>query len=145
MQQHAAKGGAILQRASKMDDGGFCLALAAEIAKHHHEWYNGEGYPSGLAGDEIPLAARIVAVADVFDALISKRPYKDAWPDEKAAQFIVDRAGTQFDPEVVTAFQEVFANRANGPDPGNLAELIGGWQGDAAAPFSGVGTAGSRS
>ena len=78
--------------------------LAAEIAHTHHERWDGTGYPAGLAGEEIPLAGRIVAVADVFDALISERPYKPAWPVERAIAEIRAGAGTHFDPAVVAAF-----------------------------------------
>lgn len=81
------------------------IRLAAEIAATHHERWDGSGYPRGLSGTNIPISGRIVAVADVFDALISERPYKSAWPLEKAADFIVQNAGTMFDPAVVRAFQ----------------------------------------
>ena len=73
---------------------------AAEVALCHHEKWNGTGYPQGLAGEAIPLFARIVAVADVFDALSSKRAYKDAWPREKIAALFLDEAGKHFDPEL---------------------------------------------
>ena len=99
--------------------------MAYDVALHHHEWWNGAGYPGkidmdtidiyqplknqreGLIGEDIPLAARIVAVADVFDALSSKRVYKDAWSEENALIEIQQNAGKQFDPEVVMAFFEV--------------------------------------
>lgn len=81
------------------------LSTAAEIARHHHERWDGRGYPDGLKGDAIPLSARIVAVADVFDALTSKRVYKDAIPPDQAASFILREAGRQFDPTVVEAFR----------------------------------------
>jgi putative two-component system response regulator len=80
------------------------LRMAAEIAESHHEHWDGSGYPNGLAGEEIPLSARIVAVADVFDALVHDRPYKPVWPYELAVGMIVAEAGSQFDPEVVDAF-----------------------------------------
>jgi putative two-component system response regulator len=83
------------------------LRLAAEIALTHHERWDGRGYPAGLAGEEIPLAGRIVAVADVFDALIHERPYKAAWAVPQAITEIRTGAGTQFDPAVVTAFLAV--------------------------------------
>ncbi|MCP4177655.1 MAG: response regulator [bacterium] len=75
-----------------------------QIALLHHEKWDGTGYPKGLAGDAIPLAARIVAVVDVFNALISKRPYKDAWPMKKAVNQIEKESGTHFDPDIVNAF-----------------------------------------
>jgi HD-GYP domain-containing protein (c-di-GMP phosphodiesterase class II) len=77
------------------------LQMAREIVSAHHEWWNGQGYPLGLAGEQIPLSARIVAVADVYDALRSKRVYKDALPHEKCVALIAEAAGTQFDPRVV--------------------------------------------
>lgn len=76
----------------------------AEIALAHHEKYDGSGYPQGLRGTEIPLFARIVAVADVFDALTSERPYKSAWPIAKAVAFLREGAGQHFDPQCVDAF-----------------------------------------
>jgi putative two-component system response regulator len=81
------------------------LGVAAEIALTHHERWDGQGYPNGLAGDAIPLSGRIVAVADVFDALIHQRPYKQAWPIEQATAEIVKQSGRQFDPLIVTAFK----------------------------------------
>jgi response regulator RpfG family c-di-GMP phosphodiesterase len=83
------------------------LEMAAEIVRHHHERWDGTGYPLGLAGGEIPLAARIVSVADVYDALRSRRPYKEPWPHEKAVATITAGSGTQFDPTVVEAFLDV--------------------------------------
>ncbi len=80
------------------------LQMARRIARSHHEHFDGKGYPDGLRGEAIPLEARIVAVADVFDALVSRRPYKQAWPVPKAVAEIERQAGTQFDPAVVKAF-----------------------------------------
>ena len=79
------------------------LQTAASIAISHHEKYDGGGYPFGLAGDDIPLFGRIVAIADVFDALTSVRPYKKAWPVEQASSFLRDGAGGHFDPRCVDA------------------------------------------
>jgi putative two-component system response regulator len=78
--------------------------IAADIALHHHERWDGSGYPEGLKGHEISLASRIVTIADVFDALTSRRPYKDPWPLEKAFHYLRDNAGTQFDPDFVVIF-----------------------------------------
>ena len=80
------------------------LQLACQIALTHHERWDGGGYPHGLAGDRIPIAGRIVSVADVFDALTHSRPYKDAWPLADAVREISDGSGRQFDPAVVEAF-----------------------------------------
>ncbi|CAO3357518.1 MHYT domain-containing protein [Azospirillum melinis] len=80
------------------------LDLAAEIAGTHHEKWDGTGYPAGLRGTEIPLSGRIVAIADVFDALLSARPYKEPWPLEKVVTFMREQAGLHFDPELVTVF-----------------------------------------
>jgi putative two-component system response regulator len=80
------------------------LAVARVIATHHHERWDGLGYPDGLAADAIPLPARLMAVADVFDALTTRRVYKGAWPLAEATDFIVGQSGRQFDPRVVAAF-----------------------------------------
>lgn len=80
------------------------LALAKEIAHRHHERWNGTGYPDGLSGDEIPVSARMMALADVFDALISPRVYKAAMPYGKAMAIIVEERGKHFDPDLVDAF-----------------------------------------
>jgi putative two-component system response regulator len=83
--------------------------VAERIARSHHERWDGDGYPDGLAGRDIPLVARVVAVADVFDVLVHERPYKEAWTVEDAAGEIRAGAGTQFDPDVVTAFDALGA------------------------------------
>ncbi len=80
------------------------LDVAAKIAKSHHERFDGQGYPSGLKGCEIPLEARIVAVADVYDALGTNRTYKNAWTEEKCREYLHTNSGSQFDPDVVKAF-----------------------------------------
>jgi putative two-component system response regulator len=85
------------------------LTVAEQIARSHHERWDGGGYPDGLAGTEIPLVARLVAVADVFDVLVHERPYKEAWTVEDAAGEIRTGAGTQFDPGVVAAFDALGA------------------------------------
>ncbi len=99
MQEHVGIGARILA------EGKFAvLRLAREIAVSHHERWDGTGYPSGLAGEAIPLAGRIVAVADVFDALAHARPYKEPWPPEDVMAEIKRLAGQHFDPEIVKAF-----------------------------------------
>ena len=80
------------------------LEVAERIVRHHHERWDGAGYPDGLEGEDIPVVARITAVADVFDVLVHERPYKDSWSVEAAAEEIRKGAGTQFDPAVVEVF-----------------------------------------
>ncbi|OGO05555.1 MAG: hypothetical protein A2Y60_06655 [Chloroflexi bacterium RBG_13_54_9] len=77
------------------------------LIESHHEWYNGEGYPNKLKGEEIPLGARIIAVADAYDAMTSPRPYRQRLTNEESAQALRDGAGTQWDPDVVEAFLRV--------------------------------------
>jgi putative two-component system response regulator len=103
MQQHTVIGHRILA-----DSQSPLLVLGAEIALTHHEKFDGTGYPNGLAGDKIPLCGRIVAVADVFDALTSRRPYQTPWGPVEAKSHIVSRSGSQFDPRVVEAFVNVW-------------------------------------
>jgi putative nucleotidyltransferase with HDIG domain len=83
------------------------LADAVEVVRSHHERWDGGGYPDGLAGEEIPLAARVFAVADVLDALTTDRPYRPALPLGVARQMITEESGTQFDPSIVTAFNSI--------------------------------------
>jgi ribonuclease P protein subunit RPR2 len=83
------------------------LGEAKLVVRHHHERWDGAGYPDGLAGEDIPAVARITAVADVFDVLVHERPYKDSWGVEAAAEEIRKGAGTQFDAEVVEAFEQL--------------------------------------
>lgn len=80
------------------------LTYAKEVAYSHQEKWDGSGYPEGLAGDAIPISARIMAVADVYDALISRRPYKEPWSHDKAVKLIADNRGTHFDPDIADAF-----------------------------------------
>jgi len=80
------------------------LRPALEIPYSHHEKWDGTGYPQGLKAEQIPLAARIFAVVDVWDALSSDRPYREAWPQEKVIEYIQEQAGKQFDPQVVDVF-----------------------------------------
>jgi HD-GYP domain-containing protein (c-di-GMP phosphodiesterase class II) len=80
------------------------LRPALEIPYSHHEKWDGTGYPRGLKGDEIPLAARIFAVADVWDAITSDRPYRPAWPREKALDYMRSESGKYFDPHILETF-----------------------------------------
>ena len=86
------------------------LRMAEDIARYHHEWWNGEGYPAKLSGKRIPLHARIVAIADVFDALTHGRPFAKPWPIDQALAEIRQRSGTQFDPELTGVFLELIAH-----------------------------------
>ncbi len=104
MQRHTIAGQHILEDAiGATSDAGY-LDEAQRLATYHHEKWNGAGYPSGLAGEDIPLSARIMAVADVFDALVSERSYKKGLPIDKALEIIEKDAGTHFDPLVASAF-----------------------------------------
>ena len=83
------------------------MNMAAEVAQNHHEKWDGSGYPRAIAGEDIPLTGRIVAVADVFDALTTERSYKDAWPIEKAVEFLKEQRGQHFDPRLVDLFLDI--------------------------------------
>ena len=97
------------------------MRTAEEIALAHHEKRDGTGYPRGLAGEEIPLSARICAVCDVFDALLSRRPYKEPWAVDAALAEIDRRAGTHLDPRLVELFKgiidEILQIQSQYPDP----------------------------
>jgi putative two-component system response regulator len=103
MKQHAMFGYELLKGSSSK-----VLQAGAEIARSHHEKFDGSGYPEGLKGEAIPIFSRIVAVADVFDALTSERPYKKSWTLEASLDLIVSGSGTHFDPDCVTAFLKVW-------------------------------------
>lgn len=104
MKSHAAEGRDILTKAIETVPYSDYLNEARNLAGCHHEKWNGTGYPDGLSGEEIPLSARIMAVADVFDALVSNRSYKKGFPFEKAIAIIREGIGTHFDPKVAEAF-----------------------------------------
>lgn len=116
MKAHTTIGADILQ-----DDESDLLHLASVIALSHHEKWDGSGYPNGLSGNTIPKASRIVAVADVFDALTSSRPYKEAWSVDRAITYIGENAGIHFDPEIASSFQrclqEILAIRNSHQEP----------------------------
>jgi hypothetical protein len=129
MKTHTSIGGRMLAGSSSP-----LVQLGATIALTHHEHWNGGGYPNALAGTEIPLAGRICAICDVFDALLSPRPYKEPWPVDEAIAEIVRLRGVQFDPELVDAFlplardlhREWFVERgeAQPPSAGPLAPVL---------------------
>ena len=101
MKLHTTKGGEMVNTILKSMDYGEFVENAHDIALFHHEKWDGSGYPNGLKGDEIPLSARIMAIADVFDALVSRRVYKDPMPAEEAFNVIVSESGTHFDPNII--------------------------------------------
>lgn len=104
IQRHAIEGERLIDKIiSRLGDDSFLLH-AKRFAGSHHEKWNGKGYPRGLAGEEIPLEGRIMAIADVYDALVSERPYKKPFTHEKAVEIIVQDAGSHFDPTCVEAF-----------------------------------------
>jgi len=110
MQTHARLGSEAIEHAEEDAERPVpFLAFAKEIARHHHERWDGSGYPDGLAGEGIPLSARLMALADVFDALISRRTYKEPFSLERARAMIGDARGSHFDPDVVDAFLVEFA------------------------------------
>ena len=115
MKRHAQYGrDAILTAEEELGSTSF-LRLAREVAYSHHERWDGSGYPEGLQGDDIPLSGQLMAVADVYDALISQRVYKEPMPHEEAVAIIIEGSGTQFDPEIIEAFitlQDEFNNIA---------------------------------
>jgi len=109
MQTHSLKGAMSIDRALRNADRRLdFLDMAMQIAHYHHEKWDGSGYPEGLKGDAIPISARLMALADVFDALISRRVYKEAMPFEQAKEMIVAESGHHFDPDVVDAFLASF-------------------------------------
>jgi putative nucleotidyltransferase with HDIG domain len=122
--EHPEKGVKILQ---PIED----YAEVIPVAMQHHEWFNGKGYPDGLPGEEISLGARILAVADVFDALTSDRPYRDGMPFQIAIEMIREASGTQFDPKVVDAFLKLLEEESVERQPfhmGLISENIEAFQ-----------------
>ena len=104
MKKHATAGGTVVREVlSGITDAEY-LTMASDIATYHHEWWNGKGYPAGLRGEDIPLSARIMAIADVYDALVSERCYKQAMSREQAYGIIQQESGTHFDPKLAKAF-----------------------------------------
>lgn len=107
MESHTVRGADFLNSALKDSGDALYSGMAHDIALYHHEWWNGAGYPSKISGSNIPICARIMAVADVFDALLSERPYKKAFSLAEAYDIIHYQSGTHFDPAVVVAFEAI--------------------------------------
>ncbi len=110
MKQHVIIGAETLEEAVMGTCCGQYLSVAVEVTRYHHERFDGTGYCEGLRGEEIPLSARIVALADVYDALTSKRVYKPAYEPERAKSIIEAESGAHFDPVIVDAFTARFAD-----------------------------------
>ena len=113
MKRHASEGGRVVREILDVITDEEYLSIASDVASFHHERWNGKGYPNGLSGEDIPLCARIMAIADVYDALISERCYKKAMPPEKAFEIIGGESGAQFDPNLARVFlrhRDKFAN-----------------------------------
>jgi putative two-component system response regulator len=108
MQTHAQIGADIIGKHDSM-----LLTVAHTVALTHHERWDGKGYPNGLAGEAIPIEGRITALCDVYDALLSSRPYKAAWPEEKAVELITSESGQAFDPQLVKLFIELLPEFAH--------------------------------
>ncbi|MBU3126338.1 response regulator [Clostridium tagluense] len=106
MKQHTSIGANTLEEVFQKYPGNYFIKIGIEIAKSHHEKWDGSGYPEGLCGDEIPLSARIMALVDVYDALRSKRVYKEAYSKEKTREIIIRGSGKHFDSLIVEAFLE---------------------------------------
>jgi putative two-component system response regulator len=104
---HTTIGSDIIDTLLTHDEGDEYLHHCRDICRHHHERFDGKGYPDGLAGEVIPLSARILSIVDVYDALVNSRVYKPAFSHEEAIRLIVDGKGTQFDPGLIDAFQDV--------------------------------------
>lgn len=107
VETHSELGAATLQELYDMNSHNEFLRMAIEIARYHHERWDGTGYPDGLKGKEIPLSARIVAVVDVYDALVGKRCYKTPYTHEESIQIINGEAGSHFDPDIIEIFNKI--------------------------------------
>ena len=124
---HVAEGVSLIAHSSWLEEAG-------EVVGGHHEKYDGSGYPHGLRGEEIPLVARIFAIADVFDALTSERPYKDAIPLDKTMSILEAGRGSHFDPELIDSFAEIsegvyrdIAGREDDDLDRDLREVVGSY------------------
>ena len=120
MKIHAAEGGRMIHQVMDGSTDGEYVQVAYDVAAYHHEKWNGKGYPMGLSGEEIPVSARIMAIADVYDALTMERVYKKAFPVEKALAIIEEDTGTHFDPVLAPIFVELIRN--GNPSENNAAD-----------------------
>ena len=107
MKTHTTVGGEMIQHIFKNFDNDESMKEAYNIAMFHHEKWNGKGYPQGLSEEDIPLSARIMAIADVFDALVSKRVYKDSMKPHDAFQILINDAGSHFDPDIMEVIKKI--------------------------------------
>ena len=105
MKKHSAEGARVIHEILLHTDDEQFKIIAENVAHYHHERYDGSGYPEKLKGDDIPLEARIMAIADVYDALVSKRVYKEAFDFDRANNIILEGMGTQFDPKLRKAYE----------------------------------------
>jgi HD-GYP domain-containing protein (c-di-GMP phosphodiesterase class II) len=128
VQAHPVVGARILQPIGAYED-------VIGIVRHHHERFDGDGYPDRLAGARIPFLARVLAVADVYDALVSDRPYRAGWVPDAAISHISERAGSHFDPDVVKAFLDLVDGEqwaaATGADPLESSPQLAGLRAEA--------------
>ncbi len=107
MKNHAELGGQTIQRMINETNVESFLYIAKDMAHYHHEKWDGSGYPRGLKGKEIPISARIMAIVDIYDALTTKRPYKEAFSHEKALEIILEGKGKSFDPKIIEIFENI--------------------------------------
>lgn len=107
MKNHAVLGGQTLQNMINETSGESFLYIAKDMAHYHHEKWDGSGYPEGLKGEEIPISARIMAIADVYDALTTKRPYKEPFSHEESVEIILKGKGKSYDPKIIDLFKEI--------------------------------------
>lgn len=124
IKQHPLMGDQLIRdNMSSIEDAEY-IRIARDVALHHHEWWNGNGYPDGLSGRNIPLCARIISTADVLDALLSKRPYKDGYTIDKTYEIISSLAGIQFDPDIIGILPKIKneVEEIANDDSGRLAE-----------------------
>lgn len=128
MKQHAVCGGEIIKKTFANLDEPEYLHIAYEVARHHHEKWNGKGYPDGLKETAIPLHARVMAIADVFDAVSAKRCYRDAMPLEMCFKIIEDGAGTDFDPDLVKIFMDARQEITDYYDEDKEREIYAIWE-----------------